>query len=241
MASVVQPHYSHRRASDTDATFTSFFHGGVKISLGGVWAGVLIAVGLLVLLASLGAAVGVSAVQPGETEASTLGIGAGIWAGISLLLSLFLGGLVSTRTGAITDGATGFFEGALVWIVSILLAGYLATSGIGALAGGAFKLVGGAGQAIGSAMQSQGGAQGGQIADQAAQAAQQAKQRVQQAQQSGELQQKAEEAKPAATKAAWITFAALILSLACALIGAMIGRRNMPAQSGRSQPHNIPG
>ena len=277
MASVVQPHYSHRRSTDTDAAYstsaTTFLHGGMRISWGGVWAGVLIAVGLLVLLAALGAAVGVSAVQPGETEASTLGIGAGIWAAVSLLLALFLGGLVSTRAGAITDGATGFFEGALVWIVSILLAGYLATSGIGALAGGAFKLVGGATQAIGSVMQ--GGANvdtsgsveqivqrlrdpqtAKQIAgmtgmsqqdvqsslndtaqrveqnrDNPTQAAAEAKngmaQLMQKAKDSGALTQKAEEAKPAAAKAAWITFAALILSLACAVIGAMVGRREL--------------
>jgi len=273
MASVVQPHYSHRRASDSDASYGSILHGGMKVSWGGIWGGVLIAVGLLVLLTALGAAVGVSAVQPGQTEASTIGIGAGIWAAVSLLLALFLGGLVSTRIGAITDGTTGFVEGALVWIVSILLMGYFASSGIGALAGGAFKMVGGATQAIGSVVQSQGGGNvdmsgsvdqitqrlrdpstAQQIASAtgmqqqevqaslndtaqrveqnrnnptqaAAEAKQGMTQLMQKAKDSGALQQKAEEAKPAATKAAWITFGALVLSLVTAVIGAMIGRR----------------
>ena len=31
--------------------------------------------------------------------------------------------------------------------------------------------------------------------------------------------------KPAATKTAWITFAALVLSLVTAVVGAMVGRR----------------
>ena len=126
---------------------------GLRVSWGGVFGGVLSAVGLLILLTALGVAVGISAVQPGETEGSTLGTGAGIWAGLSLLLALLLGGYVSTRTGAITDRTTGFFEGMLVWVVSVLLMGYLTTSGIGMLAGGAFKLVGGASQAIGTVMQ----------------------------------------------------------------------------------------
>ena len=130
---------------------------GLRVSWGGIWAGVLSAIGLLILLTALGIAVGISALQPGETEGSTLGMGAGIWAGLSLLLALFLGGLVSTRVGAISDRTTGFFEGALVWVVSILLMGYLTTSGIGTLAGGAFKMVGGATQAIGTVMQGSSG------------------------------------------------------------------------------------
>ena len=128
---------------------------GMKVSWGGIFGGVLIAVGLLILLTALGVAVGVSAAQPGATEAGTLGAAAGIWAGVSLLLALFIGGLVSTRIGAISDRATGFFEGALVWVVSILLMLYLATSGASMLFGGALQLVGGAAQAVSGAVQMQ--------------------------------------------------------------------------------------
>jgi hypothetical protein len=130
---------------------------GKKVSWGGIFGGVLVAVGVLLLLAALGVAVGISAAEPGQTDASTLGTGAGIWAALSLLAALFVGGMVSTRIGAISDRTTGFFEGVLVWVVSILLMGYLATSGITMLAGGAFKMLGGATQAIGAVAQSQGG------------------------------------------------------------------------------------
>ena len=65
--------------------------------------------------------------------------------------------MVSTRIGAIFDGTTGFFEGALVWVVSVLLMLYFASSGIGMLAGGAFRMVGGAAQALGSVVQASGG------------------------------------------------------------------------------------
>lgn len=123
---------------------------GLRISWGGINGGVLLAVGLLILLAALGIAVGISAVNPGSTEASTFGTGAAIWSGVSLLAALFLGGYASTKLGATTDSTTGFFEGALVWVVSMLLMLYLAGSGIGMLASGAFQLVGGAGQAVGS-------------------------------------------------------------------------------------------
>lgn len=187
----------------------------MKVSWGGIWGGVLVAVGLLLLLTALGLAIGISAVQPGETEGATLGIGAGLWAGVSLLLALFVAGMVSTRIGAISDRTTGFFEGALVWVVTVLLMAYFAGSGVGMLAGGAFKLVGGASQAIGSAVQ------GEDAAAKAKEGMAQLKEKAD----SGALQQKAEEAKPAATKAAWMTFGALLLSLLAAVFGAMLGRR----------------
>jgi hypothetical protein len=245
---------------------------GMRVSWGGIFGGVLCAVGLLLLLAALGVAIGISAADPGETRASTIGTGAGIWAGVSLLLALFLGGLVATRIGAISDRTTGFFEGALVWVVTILLMGYLATSGISAAAGGVFNMLGGATKAIGSVMQT-GGADvdlsgsveqmvqrlrdpktAQQIAsatgmprfevekalseaaqrvqqtrDNPAQAAAEARQRLaqlaDQAKSSGALEQKARELQPQASRAAWITLGAMLLSLLAAVLGAMAGRR----------------
>ena len=246
---------------------------GMKVSWGGIFGGVLVAVGLLLLLTALGVAIGISAADPGQTDASTLGTGAGIWAGVSLLIALFIGGLVSTRIGAISDGATGFFEGALVWVVSILMMVYFASSGVSMLAGGAFQMVGGATQAISSVMQGGGGPNvdmsgsvdqiaqrlkdpktAQQIAsatgmqqsevqatlsetaqrvennrDNPSQAAAEAKagmaQLMEKAKSSGALEQKAQEVQPQASRAAWITFGALLLSLLAAVLGAMSGRR----------------
>jgi hypothetical protein len=248
---------------------------GMRVSWGGIFGGVLCAVGLLLLLAALGVAIGISAADPGETRASTIGTGAGIWAGVSLLLALFLGGLVATRIGAISDGTTGFFEGALVWVVTILLLGYLATSGISTVAGGIFNMLGGATKAIGSVMQagsadvdlsgsidqmvqrlkdpstaqqiavatgmprfevekalSEAAQRVQQTRDNPVQAAAEARQRlaqlVDQAKSSGALQQKARELQPQASRAAWVTLAALLLSLLAAVLGAIAGLRRAP-------------
>ena len=54
--------------------------------------------------------------------------GAGIWAGLSLLISLFIGGMAATRIGAVFDRTTGFLEGALVRIVSPALMAPLAAA-----------------------------------------------------------------------------------------------------------------
>ena len=158
MATVVRetPYHDRRINERRRIAYAALRADGMRVSWGGIFGGVLVAVGFLLLMTALGLAVGISAAQPGETEASALGTGAGIWAGVSLLIALFIGGMVSTRIGAIFDGTTGFFEGALVWVVSVLLMLYFASSGIGMLAGGAFKMIGGAAQAVSSVMQPSG-------------------------------------------------------------------------------------
>jgi hypothetical protein len=283
MATVVRdtPYHDRRLAERRRIAYPAALRAdGMRVSWGAVFGGVLVALGFLLLVTALGVAVGISAAQPGQTDTGTLGAGAGIWAGVSLLLALFLGGWVSTRIGAIFDGTTGFFEGALVWVVSVLLMLYMASTGIGMLAGGAFKLVGGAVQTLGSVVQASEATpdvsgsvdqmlqrlKDPKTAEQIAsatgmpasevqaslsetaqriennranptQAAAEAKNGMAQlwekAKASGALQQKAEEVKPQATRAAWITFGALLLSFLAAVLGAMAGRRD-PVKEARA-------
>lgn len=280
MATVVEQRPAHeRRHHERRRGWPSPFTRveGMKVSWGGIFGGVLVALGLLMLLSSLGLAVGISAADPGETEAATLGTAAGIWGAVSLLVALFIGGFASTRIGAITDRTTGFFEGALVWVVSVLLMAYFAASGVTTLASGLFTAVGGATETIGQVVQAPGGVDidtsgtAQQIAQRlrdpetaqriasvtglpapqvqttlertaqqveanpndpaaAAEAARQgAAQLMEQARASGALAERAEEIQPEASAAAWITFAALLLSLAAAVIGATVGRRRAAA------------
>lgn len=213
MATAVNPYHERRTGERRRIAYPGLFAAdGMKVSWGGILGGVLVALGVLVILMALGVAVGISAVDPASTDAAKVGTGAGIWAGISLLLALFLGGFVSTRIGATYDSQTAFFAGVLVWVVSIVLVAYLATSGASSLTGGAFKLFASA---------------PGQAQEQAAATIQQKAQELQQ--KAPDLQQKAQEVKPQATKTAWITFGSLILSLLAALIGSAAGRRRHPA------------
>jgi hypothetical protein len=158
MATVVQGRrederrYHERRRGWNAAVISAY---GMRVSWGSIWSGVLVAVGTLILLTSLGLAVGISGAEAAQNQAETLGTAAGIWAGISFLIALFLGGWVATRIGAITDATTGFFEGSLVWVLSLLITAWAASSGVSALTGGAFRIVGGATQTVGQAVQSQ--------------------------------------------------------------------------------------
>jgi hypothetical protein len=151
MATYAETYPYERRIGERRRDYAARLGGaeGLKVSWGGIWGGVLVAIGLLLLLSVLGVAIGVTAVDPGDTQAESVGAGIGVWGGLSLLIALFVGGMVSTRIGAIFDRTTGFFEGALVWAVSVLLMIYLATTGVGMLASGAFNMVRGVGSAVG--------------------------------------------------------------------------------------------
>ncbi len=119
-----------RRVASAPLSARSAGFEGLRVSWGGVWGGVLVSLGSLILLSALGVAVGMSAVNPDTADPQKLATIAGVWGAVSLLASLFLGGLVSTRTGMIYDRATGMFEGALVWVVSMLLMAAFAGSGL---------------------------------------------------------------------------------------------------------------
>ena len=119
---------------------------GSRIAWGGVWSGLLVAVGVFLLLSVLGLAIGVSTadVGPGQDgNAKGLGIGAAVWSGLTLLISLFIGGMVATRTGMVYDRATGTIERVLVWVLAIIMLIYMASSGIGMLTRGVFGALGG--------------------------------------------------------------------------------------------------
>jgi hypothetical protein len=130
---------------------------GFRVAWSSVWSGFLISVGVFLLLTVLGLAIGISAadIGPGEdANAKGLGIGAAAWSGVTLLISLFIGGMVATRTGMVYDKAVGITEGVLVWVLAILTLIYMASSGIGLVSSGVFGALGGVTQGAASAMRS---------------------------------------------------------------------------------------
>lgn len=122
---------------------------GMKISWGGVFGGVLAGIGTLMLLSSLGLAIGISTVDLQETSAASIGTEAAVWTALTLLVALFVGGWASTRLSMLWERTTALFEGVLVWVMSMTLILYLAANGIGLVSGGAFGLIGPAAQAAG--------------------------------------------------------------------------------------------
>jgi hypothetical protein len=242
---------------------------GLKVSWGGIWSGVLVVLGMLLLLTTFGLAVGISAADPGETEPGTLGTAAAIWSGLSLLIALFVGGMAATRLGMVFDKATGYVEGALVWVLSFLVILWLAGSGVSLVASGMSGLFGGVtktvGAAVGSGIEDIASGNPEQVLNrlrdpetartvaaatgmpehQVRAEFSQLEQRVNQAQNdparvAQEVRQttnrmidraraRAPEAiermQPGASKTAWATLVAMLLSLIAAVGGAALGRR----------------
>lgn len=241
---------------------------GFRISWGGIWAGVLTVMGTLLFLTTLGLAVGISAADPGNTDAGALGTGAAIWTALSLLIALFVGGMAATRLGMVFDKAAGAFEGALVWVLSFLIILWLASSGVQLVARGIFGMFGGVTQTISSAASGMQDLSAGDVdqilarlrdpqtaqtlatatgmpqteiqstlndvaqrvetsRDNPQQAAAEVRQGTQQLMDRARQQLPivAERAQEGASKTAWITFAAMLISLIAAIAGAMLGRK----------------
>jgi hypothetical protein len=115
-----------------------------RISWGAVFAGFIVAVMISLVLALLGMAIGLGAVDPAReaNPFSGLGPGAAIWWVASSLIALFLGGWVAARMAGVPRGFDGAVHGVLTWGLVSLATFFLIGSAIGRIIGGAGSLVG---------------------------------------------------------------------------------------------------
>ncbi|MGI8547833.1 MAG: hypothetical protein ACR2M1_10925 [Gemmatimonadaceae bacterium] len=111
-----------------------------RLSWGAVFAGLVVALVLQLVLTLAGTAVGLAAWDP--HSGSALGVGAAIWAIVSILLSLFIGGATAGWAAGALTRPVGMLHGTLVWALSTLVMTWLVASGIGAIAGTTFSVVG---------------------------------------------------------------------------------------------------
>lgn len=115
-----------------------------RMSWAAVFAGVVVALVVQLLLSLLGIGIGASTVNPVEEQnpVSGLGTGAGIWFGVSSLISLFAGGWVAGRMAGIPRRVDSLLHGVLTWSVATLLLFYFLTSTVGSIIGGTFRVLG---------------------------------------------------------------------------------------------------
>lgn len=111
-----------------------------------IFAGLVAALASQLFLASIGAALGISASAVTESEGAArgLGIGAGIWMVLSPLVSMFIGGMVAAWLARPAERSVALLHGALVWCLSLVIGAFL----IGSIASSAFSgILGTAGSA----------------------------------------------------------------------------------------------
>jgi hypothetical protein len=149
-----------------------------RMSWGSIIAGTLCAFALQLFFNMVGLGIGLSAADLSSGEAAkSIGIGAGIWYGVSSIISLVIGGWIAGRLAGVPLRTAAALHGASVWALATLLTVWLATSTVATAVSGAFGALGQIGQvtasAVGSGAQAlgQGGASlvagaGGSGADQ---------------------------------------------------------------------------
>ena len=131
----------------------AYLRGVKQISWGAIFAGVVIAIAVQVVLGILGTGIGLTMVDPveGTTPGATgFGIGAGLYWLITTVIALGAGGYCAARVAGVHERFDALVHGLVVWGVTLVLTLYLLTSVVGGIIGGAFRTVGAVAGAAGS-------------------------------------------------------------------------------------------
>jgi hypothetical protein len=125
-----------------------------RVRWGPILAGLAIAISSQLVLSALAAAIGLTSLSGSgapRSQAGDVGTAVGISAIISLLISLFLGGWVTSRACGPINRSTALLNGAILWATTLAISGWLLSSGVS----GAFGVVASnAGQILNQAQQS---------------------------------------------------------------------------------------
>jgi hypothetical protein len=131
-----------------------------QISWGAVFAGVVIALTLQLLLNLLGIGIGLATIDPSAAnnpDPKTFSIGAGVWWAISGIVAALIGGYAAGRLSGRPKESTTGWHGLIAWAGTTLVVFYLLSTALGAVVGGAFSAVssamGGVGQIASTAAQ----------------------------------------------------------------------------------------
>jgi hypothetical protein len=119
-------------------TVVTSYHDQVR--WGPILAGLVMALSTQLVLSAFGAAIGMSSIGASgapRSEAGGVGVNIGIWSIISLLISLFAGGWITSRTAGRMTRNAAMLNGAILWASTLALSAWLLSSGVS----GAFGLV----------------------------------------------------------------------------------------------------
>ncbi len=112
-----------------------------QLRFGPIFAGLMTAVGIFVLLTLPAIALGLQA-APGAEDLADMGVVAIIVTSLIALVSFFVGGFVSTWSAGVSDPGRSLINGFLVWSLWLVAVALLATFGIGSIVGAAGNLFG---------------------------------------------------------------------------------------------------
>ncbi len=175
-----------------------------RVRWGPIISGLVVAIATQLVLSGLGAAIGASGIASSgapRTNAGGVGTGVGIWAIVSLFISLFVGGWTCARTCGPMNRSTALLNGAILWATTLAIGTWLLASGIT----GAFGVV---------------ASNAGAVANQVRQGTVNVPNNV-----PGITAQQARDIAGNTAKASWSFVFGSLLGLVAAMIGASVGTR----------------
>lgn len=175
-----------------------------RVRWGPIFAGIMVSISTQLLFSALGTAVGTTLGATAGAAPGPVSVGIGIWAIVSLLLSLLIGGWIMASTCGPMNKKTALLNGAILWATTLAVSAWLLASGVS----GTFGVVAAnAGEALNQVQESAGLS----VPDPSAAPEVTASQ--------------AKDAAAAAAATGWSFLVGSLLGLVAAMIGASVGAR----------------
>ena len=138
--------YSHRKEEviHMQATYEQWSQGRGHIQWGAILAGLAVGLAVQMLFTLLGLAIGAWSIDLREAQ-STGGIplATGLWTGMSMLISAFVGGYAASRLSGASSRTEGLYHSAVLWGVTSVVFAWLGTTALSFMIGGLFTTLGG--------------------------------------------------------------------------------------------------
>lgn len=124
--------------------------GRVRVRWSAIFAGWAVGLAVQLVLTLLGLALGAWSIDLKEADPEAgMPVGTGIWTGLSILTSAFIGGYITARMSGSPLRSDGIYHGVIVWGVNWLVFAWLTTTAMATLLGGVFSAFGTTLQSLG--------------------------------------------------------------------------------------------
>lgn len=131
------------------ATYEQWSQGRGHIQWGAIVAGLAVGLAVQMLFTLLGLAIGAWSIDLREAQpAGGIPLATGLWTGMSMLISAFVGGYAASRLSGASLRTDGVYHGAVLWGVTSVVFAWLGTTALSFMIGGLFTTLSGGVQAL---------------------------------------------------------------------------------------------
>ena len=133
-----------------EQTIKQWSIGQVRVRWSAIFAGWAVGMAVQLVLTLLGLALGAWSIDLKEGDPGAgMPVRTGMWTGLSILTSAFIGGYITARMSGSPSRSDGIYHGVIVWGVNWLVFAWLTTTAMATLVGGVFSAFGTTLQSLG--------------------------------------------------------------------------------------------